>query len=220
MQDNQVTETALQGPVERQRIMMEMAQRIRQSLKLSEILQTTVDEVRQFLQTDRVLVFQFSSDMIGTIVVESVGAKWPSRLAVQMRDECLAESYVETFLKGQITSKSDIYTDNIDPCHRDMLATFQVRANLVVPILQDEHLWGLLIAHHCEAPRQWQTLEMDLLRQLALQLGIAIQQSSLFEQVQAELRDRVQAEANLKIQTESLRASEVRYRRERCKIVG
>jgi GAF domain-containing protein len=163
---------------------------------LTEILQTTVDEVRQFLQTDRVMIFQFSPDRSGTIVVESVGAKWPSRLAVEMRDDCLAESYVEPFLNGQITSKSDIYTDDIDPCHRDMLATFQVRANLVVPILQDEHLWGLLIAHHCEAPRQWQTLEMDLLRQLAMQLGIAIQQSSLFEQVQAELRDRVQAEAS------------------------
>jgi two-component system, cell cycle sensor histidine kinase and response regulator CckA len=212
MQTDQTSEATLQGAVERQRIVMEMAHRIRQSLKLTDILQTTVDEVRQFLQTDRVMIFQFSSDMIGTIVVESVGAKWPSRLAVQMHDECLAASYVETFLKGHITSKSDIYTDNIDPCHRDMLATFQVRANLVVPILQDEHLWGLLIAHHCEAPRQWQTLEMDLLRQLAMQLGIAIQQSRLFEQVQAELHDRVQAEAALKIQTESLGASEARYR--------
>jgi two-component system, cell cycle sensor histidine kinase and response regulator CckA len=212
MQEAQATEGSLQGIVERQRIMMEMAHRIRQSLKLTEILQTTVDEVRHFLQTDRVLIFQFSPDYTGTVVVESVGAEWPSRLAVEIRDECLAESYLETFRQGHITAKSDIYTANIDPCHRDLLATFQVRANLVVPILQDEHLWGLLIVHHCAAPRQWQTLEMDLLRQLALQLGIAIQQSHLFEQVQAELRDRMQAEADLKIQTESLQKSEVRYR--------
>jgi two-component system, cell cycle sensor histidine kinase and response regulator CckA len=205
-------EADLNGQVERQRIMMEIAQRIRQSLKLTDILQTTVDEVRQFLQTDRVLIFQFAPDFSGTIVVESVGEKWPSRLAVQIYDECLAESYLEPFQQGKVTEKSDIYTDNIDPCHRNMLATFQVRANLVVPILQDKNLWGLLIAHHCEAPRQWQTLEIELLQQLAVQLGIAIQQSSLFERVQTELKARIQTESTLKLKTENLQESEAWYR--------
>jgi two-component system, cell cycle sensor histidine kinase and response regulator CckA len=209
---DECTEFSNLKQVERHRLMMEIAQRIRRSLNLTEILQTTVDEVRQFLQTDRVLIFQFAPDLSGTIIVESVGEKWTSRLSTQMRDQCLAESYVDFFKQGKVTAKSDIYADTIDPCHRDMLATFQVRANLVVPILQKDHLWGLLITHHCEAPRSWQALEIDLLQQLAIQLGIAIQQASLFEQVQAELTDRVQAEAELKIQTESLRESEARYR--------
>jgi PAS domain S-box-containing protein len=213
MEDYQKEEfSALQKQEERQRLMMEMALRIRQSLNLTEVLQTTVTEVRQFLQTDRVLVFRFNPDFSGTIIVESVGAKWRSRLATQMHDECLASGYIETFRQGQVTAKSDIYTDDINPCHRDMLAGFQVRANLVVPILQDSHLWGLLIAHHCEAPRQWQTLDINLLRQLAVQLGISIQQSSLLEQVQSELRERQQAEVALKMNIESLQESESRYR--------
>jgi two-component system, cell cycle sensor histidine kinase and response regulator CckA len=191
------SEATLQQQVERHRLMMGIAQRIRQSLNLPDILQTTVDEVRQFLQTDRVLMLQFEPDFSGTVAVESVGSSWNAILASWIQDPCIAEQYLEPFRRGQITVKHDIYTDNIDPCHLELLASFQVRANLVVPILQGETLWGLLIAHHCEAPRYWQPLEIDLLRQLAMQVGIAIEQARLFDQVQSELSERQQAEASL-----------------------
>ncbi len=197
-------EADLQRQVERQRLMTEMAQRIRQSLNLIEILQTTVEEVRQFLQTDRVLILQFAPDRSGTVVMESVGGQWPSSLATHIYASCLTENYVEHFRQGRITTKSDIYLENIDEHHLDLLVRLAVRANLVVPILQNEHLWGLLIAHHCAAPRPWQPLEIDLLRQLAMQVGIAIQQASLFEQGQWELRERQQAEAALQAKTTEL----------------
>ncbi len=60
----------------------------------------------------------------------------------------------------------------------------QVRAKLVVPILQGDRLLGLLVAHHCSAPRGWQPWENELLQQLATQLAIAIQQSELYQQLQ------------------------------------
>ncbi|WP_218651750.1 sensor domain-containing diguanylate cyclase [Nostoc sp. C052] len=60
----------------------------------------------------------------------------------------------------------------------------QVRAKLVVPIFQGDRLWGLLVAHHCSAPRDWQPWEGQLLQQLATQLAIAIQQSELYQQLQ------------------------------------
>jgi signal transduction histidine kinase/DNA-binding NarL/FixJ family response regulator len=41
---------------------------------------------------------------------------------------------------------------------------------------------GLLIAHQCNGPRQWQNFEIELLRQLADQVGIALAQSQLLEQ--------------------------------------
>lgn len=44
--------------------------------------------------------------------------------------------------------------------------------------------WGMLVAHQCSGPRQWQPLEMDLLQQLAGQLAIAIQQAELYQQIQ------------------------------------
>ena len=72
-----------------------------------------------------------------------------------------------------------------------------MKANLAVPILQGEALWGLLIAHQCSAPRQWQSSEIALLRRLATQVGIAIQQSELYEQTQRDLLSREHMQAML-----------------------
>ncbi|MEG3849986.1 response regulator, partial [Microcoleus sp. herbarium19] len=45
-------------------------------------------------------------------------------------------------------------------------------------------LWGLLVAHQCSGPRDWTDSEVELLGRLSVQLAIAIQQSTLFEQAQ------------------------------------
>lgn len=192
-------ETALQQRINRERVIAEIARRIRQSLRLKEILTIAVEEVRQFLQTDRVVIFRFfDSGHKGKVLVESVGPEWMPILSTVISDPCFAENFIEPFRQGLVTAKADIYTDIIDQCHSDLLAGFQVRANLVVPVLEGETLWGLLIAHHCSAPRLWQADEIDLLKQLATQLGIAIQQASLVEKLQTELNERQRAEAALR----------------------
>ena len=188
---------SLQQQVEQQHLIMEMTQRIRQSLNLQDILQTTVDEVRQFLQVDRVIIFQFAADWGGTVTVESVGNQALAILPFDICDPCIGDSYVEPFKQGLVTAKADIYAAEISPCHVEFLAQFQIRANLVVPILKNGELWGLLVAHHCVAPRHWQDSEVDLLRQIASQVSIALQQAALFEQVQTELNERNQAEVLL-----------------------
>ena len=71
-------------------------------------------------------------------------------------------------------------------CQIEFLVNFQVKAHLVAPILMGDELWGLLAAHHCANPRQWQDYEIELIRQVAIQAGVAIQQADLFEQVQKE----------------------------------
>lgn len=190
---------------EQERLVTQIAQRIRQSLDLDEILQTTVDEVRQFLQTDRVVLFRFGAHWRGTIAVESVAAEWMAILGMEIFDSCFAEQYVHRYQHGHIGAIANIHTAPLTPCHVELLTQFQVQANLVVPILQGEKLWGLLIAHHCAAPRAWQPSEIELLQHLATQVSIAIQQAELYRQVQVELLERQQAEA-------ALRESEERFR--------
>lgn len=198
------TENLLHQQFEQQRLVMEISGRIRQSLNLQDILQTTVEEVRQFLECDRALMFKIDSDYSGTVLVESVDPAWNAISSHHTYDPCIGKEYIEPFQQGLVTAKSDIYTAEIAPCHLEMLASFQVRANLVVPILQGENLWGLLVVHHCAGPREWQVSEIELLRQLSAQVSIAIQQADLFEQLQTELRERQQAELALQETQEKL----------------
>jgi diguanylate cyclase (GGDEF)-like protein len=53
----------------------------------------------------------------------------------------------------------------------------------VVPLLQEQTLWGLLIAHQCRSPRAWRTADVRLLQNLATQVGIAIQQAKLHREL-------------------------------------
>lgn len=216
--------TQLQQRIERERVVSHITQKIHQSLNLDEILQTTVTEVREFLHTDRVLVFQLKPDGNGTVIAESVGTQWRSLLSSTMYDPCLAESYIvsnrpqpvkhdpasiknyiERYYQGQVTAVSDIHDRTLDPCHGELLAQFQVKAHLVVPILQDNQFWGLLIAHHCTSPRFWQPLEIDLLKELATQMSIALRQAELYQQAQRELKERQQVEAELRQSEQRLR---------------
>jgi PAS domain S-box-containing protein len=196
--DRKAAETARQQQIDRERVVTQIAQRIRQSLQLDEILTTTVEDVRQFLQVDRTIVFQFNPTWDGRVIVESVAEGCQSIQSTLIHDPCFEDNYAEPFRKGLVTAKSDVQDGNISPCHLELLSSFQVRANLVVPILQDDNLWGLLIAHHCQAPRPWQSMEIELLQQLAVQLGIAIQQASLLAQLRVELRERRWTEAALR----------------------
>ncbi|BCL38139.1 PAS domain S-box protein [Nostoc sp. MS1] len=195
----------LQQQFEQQRLVMDITQRIRRSLNLQETLQTTVDEVRQFLGCDRVIIFQFFPNNGGTAVVESVAAGWKSVLAENIYDTCFSQKYRKLLQEGLVIAKADINRAAISPCHLEMLKNLQVRANLVVPIANKEQLWGLLIAHHCAESREWQSSEIALLQQLANKVSIAIQQSIIFEQLQTELTERKQIEV-------ALRQSEQRYR--------
>jgi len=194
------TEAALRQQALRERLVVEIAQHIRQSLNLEEILSTTVSEVRQFLQTDRVFIYRFEPDWGGVVVVEAVGSNWKPILGSRLRDPTFAETYIDRYRQGRIQATADIYGSGLTQCYVEFLAQFQVRADLVVPILQGENLWGMLVVNHCSEPRQWQPLEIDLLKQLATQVAIAIQQSTLFEQVQTELVERQHAEQKIREQ--------------------
>jgi PAS domain S-box-containing protein len=193
-------EEALQQQFLGEKLVGAIAQRIHQSLNLEETLQTTVEEVRQFLSCDRVIIFRIHPDGSGVIVVESVDSQWMSISGISINDRYFAEIYVQLYQQGRVQVVEDIDAAQLTDCHRDLLAKFQVKANLVVPIVHEEQLWGLLVAQQCQASRQWQTLEIEMLRSLATQAAIAIQQSELYQQAQTEIRQRQQAEETLRQQ--------------------
>lgn len=201
----------LQQRIEQERLVAQITLQIHQSRELEQILQTTVDEVRQFLKSDRVVIFRLLADGCGKVVTESVDSQWNSLLSTSYNDPCFNKNYVEPFCQGLVTVKPDIYDGNIDPCHVELLANLQVRANLVVPILQDNHLWGMLIVHHCTAPRFWQETEIEFLQRLAVHLGIAIQQAHAYDQLkqQSEARYRAIVEAQTDLITRNLPDSTV-----------
>jgi signal transduction histidine kinase len=196
------TEVALQQAMEREQQIREregfiaaIAQNIRQSLDLNQVLTTTVAEVRQFLQVDRVVIYRFNADWSGTVIAESLVEGVLSILDRRIDDPCFRSGMAEHYRQGRVHMANDVLTLEVNPCYVNMLLAVQARAVLAIPIVVRQELWGLLVAHQCTAPRQWQQVSWSLLRQLSTQLAIAIQQSELYQQVNrlnANLEQQVQ----------------------------
>ncbi|NEP58599.1 MAG: PAS domain S-box protein [Symploca sp. SIO2G7] len=196
-------EINLRQQTERERLVNQIAQHIRQSLNLEEVLTTTVSDVREFLLADRVLIYRIWEDKTGSAITEAVLPEYPTILGQTFPPEVFPPEYHQVYANGKVRAIADIGSDSLETCLVEFLAEFAVKAKLVVPIIQQirelhssqPHLWGLLIAHHCRVTRKWQSWEIDLMKQLATQVAIAIQQSELHEQLQqlnTELECRVQ----------------------------
>lgn len=190
-------EEALRQQSRRSQLFSEITLNIRQSLKLDEILQTTVTEVQQLLKADRVLIFQLQSDGSGHVVQEAVVPGWPVTLGQDIVDPCFTADFKDRYRHGRIGSITDILQGNVERCYVEFLQQFGVKANLVVPILVKEDVWGLLIAHQCSAPRQWATIEIELMQQLGDQIGIALTQAQLLEQETKQLQELARSNSDL-----------------------
>ncbi|MGF2038815.1 MAG: GAF domain-containing protein [Nostoc sp. CmiVER01] len=181
----------------RSQLFSEITLKIRESLQIDEILQTTVTEVQKLLQADRVLIFQLEPDGSGTVVQEAVLPGWPVILGRNIFDPCFKEEYIERYRQGRVSAMENVETAHIQPCHREFLQQFAIKANLVVPIMVREGIWGLLLAHQCAAPRRWNNFETELLKQLANQIGIALSQAQLLEKETQQSQELARSNAEL-----------------------
>jgi len=181
--DRDTTERHLQWQNEKARLFANIALKIRQSLHLDEILQTTVSEVRKMLQCDRAIVYQVFPDGTGCTISEEVLPGWPKILDICFPPETFPPEYQQLYRTGKVKAIDDTYKSYADvtPCLVEFLDGWCVRAKLVVPILQNHDLWGFIIAHQCRSPRQWTEFEIELLQPLANQVGIALAQAQLLE---------------------------------------
>ncbi|MDD1416703.1 GAF domain-containing protein, partial [Dolichospermum sp. ST_con] len=204
-------EQKIKQQAEREYLLNQTTKRIRESLDLSTIFNTATQEIRQVINADRVGIFKFDPDSNfndGEFVAESVITGFKSVIETKIHDHCFGDEYAAYYQQGRIQAVSDIDNAGFLDCHRDVLAQFQIRANLVVPLIHEQDLWGLLCVHQCSQTRHWQEFEVELIQQLANQLAIAIQQSNLYEQVRSDLIIRKQTENELSLQLQRLKITQ------------
>ncbi len=231
-----LAEVELHRQHQRVKLFSEVTLKISQALQLQEILQTAVTEVQRILKADRVLIYQVFDNGTGMAISEAILPDYPSILAINFPEEVFPTDYQKLYAAGRIQAITNVNDSkrNLSECLIDFLKEWKIKSKLVVPILQNlkshiheeqgsNQLWGLLIAHQCQTTRQWQDFELELMQQLAAQIGIALSQAELRENLEglvtertaklrqanthlkAALRERKEAEAALRRSEETLR---------------
>ncbi|WP_082429632.1 ATP-binding protein [Pseudanabaena sp. 'Roaring Creek'] len=219
------------------KLFAEVTFKIRQSLQFKEILRATVTEVQRILQADRVLIYQIFPDGTGRAITEAVLPDYPKILDLDFPEEVFPHDYQQLYARGRVRAIADVsdHQEGLSECLIEFVHQFNIKAKMIVPILQNlnshqqneavspSQLWGLLIAHHCDRPYKWLDFELELMQQLADQIGIALSQAQFLEHLeeivelrtaelqevnrnlQQEINDRKQAETALRQSEEQLR---------------
>jgi PAS domain S-box-containing protein len=188
----QVTEKQLMQNYQWQQESTRILEKMRQSLDIQTIFHNTTENIRQALQCSRVIIYRFNSDYSGEFTSESVETGW-----IKLLDKIpvCTDTYLQT-IEGrsclratEVITISNIYEAGLEPCHIQLLESLQARSLCVVPVFTGEKLWGLLGAYHNAQFYQWQTGEIELLKQAGMQFGVAIQQAELFTQINQQSQE-------------------------------
>ena len=147
--------------------------RITNKLQQDKVVSDTLHQLRDQLNVDRVVLYYFYTQWKGQVTFEAISDHKYSIIGSTGADNCFNVEYASLYLAGRIYSTEDIETAPINACHRDFLRTLQVRSNLVAPVLTKGKLWGLLVAHHCQECKVWQTTDIELINQYSHHLSEA-----------------------------------------------
>ncbi|MGF1514364.1 MAG: GAF domain-containing protein [Elainellaceae cyanobacterium] len=145
--------------------------RLSQRLGRDRLVQQTTDRLRNCLAVNRVVLYYFYRHWEGQVTFESLSHPRYSILGSTGPDECFNGDYAEMYLQGRVRAIADIEAADIHECHREFLRGIQVQANLVVPVLVENGLWGLLVAHHCDGIRDWSASDVSSMLEAAEQLA-------------------------------------------------
>lgn len=199
--------------LDRENLLNRIASRIRKSLELNEILETTAREIRAFLNTHRVKIYRFEEDGSGEVIAEAIqrdrlpsmlGLRFPAtdipekarelfltarqRVIVDVASGCKTTEELDFSDNGESISRGGLHYWPLDPCHAEYLTNMGVSSSLAIPILNQHHLWGLLVSHHAKS-RRYSEREIEIVQLLVDQMSIAIAQSDLLNRTRHQARD-------------------------------
>jgi len=209
----QKVEQVLRQKAKQEKAIAQIIQQMRSSLDIETIFRATTEELRLAINCDRVVVYRFNPDWSGKFVAESVARGWTSLLEKQQNNPSFTTGAIEdehcsvnldntpdlvkdTYLQetqGSIYSQGvnyrvvqDIYKAGFKECYIKLLEQFQARAYIIIPIVFSNKVWGLLASYQNSSPRQWQGTEINIVIQIGVHLGVALQQAELLAQTQQQ----------------------------------
>jgi methyl-accepting chemotaxis protein PixJ len=198
-----------------------MLEQIRSTQDKEAVWQITTQEGRKLLGADRLAIYRFDPDWSGKFIAESVAGGWSKLIDTMLvlQDTHLQETQGGRYKHGECFAVEDIYTSGHQDCHIELLEQFEARAYAIAPIFgANKKLWGLVGVYHNQGSHKWQTEEIAALRQMGLQIGIAMeqieyiqkikekaQQEAVINQISVKIRESSDVEEIFKSITQELR---------------
>ena len=208
------TELNLKRQYQQGQLISNITRKIRESLEPKEILRTAVTEVQAILGCDRVFIIERDSNNTGQVIEESkrpdiqlsllgqpvleleltkvldTKALDTENLNTRASNAKTSNNKISKTTVPEVCASEDLSQDTPTLCARQFLNQFHIQASLEVSIYVRSQPWGLLVAGQNKKGREWQPFEIELMEQLANQVGVAIAQSQLLDNLESVVEQR------------------------------
>jgi GAF domain-containing protein len=161
-------------------------QKIHQGNTLAAVLEIVTTQAQTILKCDRAIIYEIAQPNLGRVLAESTSPALAPMKGLVIEDPCLEAHSIAEFQDGNVQAIDNIYEVGLNSFSIDNLARIAVTANIVVPIMSERNeLLGLLAVHQCFNQRNWCDVEVELLRQIGIQAGLALAKAQLQEKMAA-----------------------------------
>jgi len=172
------------------KLLTQIARNIRRTLDLDTIWQQTVDSLAEAMGVSRCVIYPYKPNSAKiSVVAECIRASVRSMLGLEL---AIAN---QPFLAQALLTLEPVVVEQTQP------PDFQQQSVLVVATCYQDQPNGLISLHQCDRPRQWTTAEIELVRELAEQVGTAIAHATLYKELE---KARQQAEEASRLKSEFL----------------
>ncbi|MEN9221222.1 MAG: ATP-binding protein [Thermostichus sp. BF3_bins_97] len=190
-------EQALREQLAQSQLLNQITQAIRDSLEIDVIFRTASAGIGQLIPVDRVAINQYlASEGLWQCRAEysrHEGMSLSSSLTIPDENNPIAA----LLKQGQVIRIDDTAAIS-DPVNQAVSEQFP-GAWLILPIVIGSEPWGALSLYFLGRSYSWSNQQVELLSQVASQLGIAIQQSHLVQQLQ-EANEELRYQVNVRNQ--------------------
>ena len=190
IRERKVIEKKLARQIKRVLLQEQITQEIRQSLDMSQILQTAVNNVGQAFKVSRCQIFSCVDlqSRQARVIAEYVAPEYPRTLGVEIS---LNEAIC---LNTALSQEKAVYWSYVykTPLLRSCVHLYkQLKINslLTVRTSYQGKVNGAISIQQCDRFRQWHKDEAELMESVAAQVGIALAQAELLQQEKQRSRE-------------------------------
>lgn len=183
LNQRQQAEDSLQHQIHRALLLKQITQKIRQSLDIQQIFQTTATQIGQEFEVSRCVIRTYLASPMPKVpcVAEYLEAEYQSVLTLEI--PAVGNSYMQRLLAhDQAIAFPNVYTEPLLSPAITAYRQAHLKSLLAVRTSYKNEPNGIIELHQCDRFRVWTDDEIELLEAVAAQVGIALTQAHLLEQ--------------------------------------
>lgn len=191
--DRKIAQEQLQEQLEQVLLIRQITQKIRSSLAPRLIFQTTAEQVGQAFRVNRCLIHSYQKEPreVFPVVAEHLEPGFISMLGLEIPLE--GNPHAQQMLAAdEVLVSQDVFQDPLLQPLQTLCHQVQLKSMMVIRTSYHGKANGAIAVQQCDHQRTWTTQEIELLKAVAEQVGIALAQARLLENERERRREVVE----------------------------